>query len=92
MVREIARENVKTKLKTQGNKIMSCIFIKKDQTERKMTFRFGVKKYLKGGSNKVEAEDRSYITVYDMKAQGYRTLNLRTLKQVKIAGLQYKVV
>ncbi len=91
-MQKIARENVKSKLQTQGNKLMSGIFIKKDQTERKMTFRLGVKKNLKGGYNKVEAEDRSYVTVWDMKARDYRTLNLRTLTELKLGGVRYEVV
>lgn len=90
--RKIARENVKVKIQGQKNKLMSGVFVKKDSTERKMTFRLGVKKDLRGGSNKVEAEDRSYLTVYDMKAKGYRTLNLRTLKEIKISGVRYDVV
>ena len=88
---KIARENVREKITGQKNKLMSCVFVKKDGTDRKMTFRLGVKQFLKGGQNKVEAEDRSYVTVYDMKAKGYKTLNLRTLKEIKIQGVKYEV-
>jgi len=90
--RKIARENVREKIKGQRNKLMSGVFIKVDNSERKMTFRLGVKKNLRGGQNNVEAEDRSYMTVYDMKAKGYRTLNLRTLKTIKMSGVTYEVV
>ncbi len=89
---EIARENVKTKIKAQGNKLFSATFVKVNGQERKMICRLGVKKNLRGGQNKVETEDRSYLTVFDMQKSAYRTLNLRTLKEIKLSGTNYKVV
>lgn len=93
MARKIARANLKTFIERNNNgKIMSAVFVKQDQTERQMNFRLGVEKNLAGGSNKVEALDRSYQTVYDMNEDGYRTLNLSTVKTIKINKIQYEVV
>lgn len=91
-MKKIARENVKGKIQAQGNKLFAAVFTKKDGTERKMVARLGVKKALRGGTNNVVREDRSYMTVFDMQKKEYRTLNLRTLKEIKISGETYEVV
>jgi hypothetical protein len=90
---KIARENTRRFIKKAAKKnIVSAVFIKKDGSERTITFRLGVKKNLKGGDNKVERLDRPYITVFDMQKDGYRTLNLRTVKQITVGGITYDVV
>jgi cytochrome c len=66
-----------------GNKIFSVIFTKKDGSERKMLCRLGVKKHLKGGTKKYDAESLNMVTVYSLDSKGYRTINLNTLKQIK---------
>jgi len=91
-MKKIARENVRTFLEKEARrKIVSCVFTKKDGSERKMTLRVGVKKNLVGGKNNVERLDRTYMTVYDMK-NGYRTLNIGTLKSIKADGVTYEVI
>ncbi len=90
---KIARENLKTFLNNQARKhIVSAVFKKKDQSTRKMAFRLGVKKNLRGGTNKVEALERSYMTVFDMNKNDYRTLNLATVEKIKTDGVTYVVV
>jgi len=91
-MKKLARENVKTKIKNQGNKIFSAEFSKTDGTTRKVVARLGVKSHLRGGENKVVRDDRSYMTVFDMQKQEYRTLNLRTIKEIKIDGERYEVI
>jgi len=89
---KIARENLRSILRERGRRIASATFVKKDGTDRKILFRLGVKKHLRGGTNNVERDDRSYMTVYDMKHGGYRTINLRTVKTLSMDGKQYEVV
>lgn len=91
-MRKISKVNVKSEVIAQGNKMFGVVFEKKNGQDRKMSARLGVKKHLAGGTNKVEASDRSYLTVFDMNAEGYRTVNLDTLKEVQIAGTRYEVV
>jgi hypothetical protein len=72
-----------------GSKIFSVTFVKKDGTLREMTCRVGVTKHLKGGELKYSPESLNYLTVFDMKAQDYRTININTLKKIKVDGVEY---
>lgn len=74
-----------------GNKIFTVSFIKKDGTERKMTCRFGVKKHLQGGELKYNPEKLGYLTVYDLQSEGYRTINVNTLKSLTFSGVTYEL-
>ncbi len=79
---------------SKSGKIFGVIFTKKDGSERVMSCRRGVKKYLKGGENSV-AHLPQYVTVFDCnikvteKDKGYRNINLCTLKTIKGAGSVY---
>jgi len=88
----INRTDLPQFIKLIGGKIFSVIFIKKDGTERKMVARLEVKKFLKGGENKVEAPDRPYKVVYDLQAKGYRTINYATIKEIHFQGQTIKIV
>lgn len=65
--------------KTNG-KILTVVFTKKDGTERVLNGRVGVKKYLRGGTNRVGEQ---YITIFDLKNGGYRSVNKDTIKEVR---------
>ncbi len=88
----IKRTDLPQFIKLIGGKIFSVIFTKKDGTERKMVARLKVKKFLKGGENKVEAPDRPYKVVFDLQAKGYRTINYATIKEIHFQGQVIKVV
>ena len=89
---KIKRVNVKSEIIKKGNKIFAASFRKKDNTLRKMNARLGVRKGTSGGQNKVEANDRSYLTVYDMNNDAFRTINLDTLEEIRICGTSYEVI
>lgn len=74
-----------------GVKIFSVEFLKKDGTLRKMTCRFGVKKYLKGGELTYDANKKNYLIVYDLKEESYRTINLNTLQKLTFEGNEYTI-
>lgn len=74
--------------KLVGNKIFSCEFIKSDGTKRKMHGRLKVKKHLKGGNLKHSPDELNYLIVYDLKARGYRTVNLNTLQWLKCGDIK----
>jgi hypothetical protein len=74
-----------------GNKIFSVVFQKKDGTLREMVCRLGVKKHLKGGELGYDAEALNYLTVFDMQSEEYRTVNLNTLKKIKLDGVTYDI-
>ena len=71
-----------------GGKIFSVIFIKKNGTERVMSCRRGVKRYLKGGVNTC-SHIPIYYNVFSCNDKGYRNVNLNTLKTVKGCGAVY---
>lgn len=74
-----------------GSKIFTVEFYKKDGTLRKMNCRLGVKAHLKGGEKTWNPEDYNSLTVFDMQSQGYRTINLNTLKSLKLDGVTYEL-
>jgi len=69
----------------KNGKIFTVNFIKKDGSERVMTCRLGVKKHLKGGVS-TTTHIPEYVTVYDVVAKGYRTINLETVSRIAGAG------
>lgn len=73
---------------SQGGKVFSVVFTKKDGTERTMSCRRGVKSHLRGGKNTVKHLPQ-YLTVFSMNDEGYRNINLETLKTVKGCGQVY---
>jgi hypothetical protein len=91
-VEQIKRSKLETFLKGLGGKMFGIDYVKLDNTPRSLTGRFDVTAPLKGGKNKVEALDRPYITVYDIHAKGFRTVNLDTTKRVRVNGKVYDVV
>ena len=80
--------------KTKG-KIFSAVFTKKDGEKRKMVCRQGVAKYVKGVGLKFKpvdsSKERDLIGVFDMHKKAYRFINMKTLEEVKIKGINYKV-
>jgi hypothetical protein len=90
--RKLARVHAEAYIKNTDGKFFTAVFKKKDGSKRVMNGRIGVTRYLKGGENKVVRPDNSYITMFDVHAQGYRTLNLATLEELHLNGAVYKVV
>ena len=89
---KISKVKVIDLIKSTDGRLFSAEFIKKDGSLRKGVFRLKVKSHLKGGKNKVVKNENSYITVFDMKKQGYITMNLETLQKIKFRGIEYIVV
>ena len=75
-----------------SGKFVSITFYKKDGTQRRMVGRFGVKKHLRGGVNRVVNDSNSYVTIYDTESEGYRTVNLDTVIRLRANGNDYLVV
>lgn len=68
-------------IEESNGKILTVVFVKKDGTERVLNGRLGVTKYLKGGVSKTGDQ---YITIFDLKNGGYRSVNKETIKEVRI--------
>lgn len=68
-------------IEESNGKILTVVFVKKDGSERTLNGRLGVTKYLKGGVSKTGDQ---YITIFDLKNGGYRSVNKDTIKEVRI--------
>jgi len=64
-----------------NGKIMTVKFIKKDGSLRVMNCRLGVTKHLKGGCSTLNPD--KFITVYDLKSEGYRAIDKESILDVK---------
>ena len=75
-------------LKTTG-RIFTVTFTKKDGSLRKLTGRFGVTKYLKGGKSTIP--ENLYFTVFDLGIKEYRAVNKNTIVSLKANGTLLEV-
>ena len=94
----IDRDTAKQYIYKTNGKIFSAVFTKKDGEKRKIVCKQGVKKYVKGVGMKYKPEKLGYIGVYDMHyarfedpERAYRLINEKTLEQIKIKGITYKI-
>ena len=68
-----------------GSQFFTAKFVKKDGTERTMNGRLGVTKHLHGGKSTTDDKD-NLLTVYDLQKEGYRCVNLETLRELRCHG------
>jgi hypothetical protein len=87
----INRTKAKELIKESKGLIFNASFIKKDNTVRTLTGRLKVTKYLKENAKEQPYDPNKYNLqpVYDLKAKGYRMLNLNTLLTLNINTNKY---
>jgi hypothetical protein len=73
-------------IEQSNGKMVTVSFIKKDGSLRVLNGRLGVKKYLKGG--KINTNTDEYINIYDVKNQGYRSINRNTIVALRMQGIE----
>ena len=88
----VHRVNLFEFMALQAGKFVGIDFVKKEGSARSLNGRLGVVKHLKGGQNKVEAYERPYLTVFDVKSSGYRTVDMATVSKVRALGQEFSVV
>lgn len=78
-------QNLKDMINNTNGKIFTVTFRKKDGSLREMNARMGVQKHLRSDGKVASTTSHisKYATVYDMKAKGYRNINLETLEKFK---------
>jgi len=76
----------------QRGKFIGVTFFKQDGTLRNLCGRLGVHTSLSGGVNTVERPDRPYVTIFDVQNNGYRTVNLETVRSIRAGLASYSVV
>ena len=90
-MKTIHKRDILPLLEKNKSNIFSVVFLKKDGTLRKMLCRFGVKKHLKGGKLKFNPRERSLLVVFDMQKEAYRMINLETISNINMKGVEYNV-
>ena len=90
-VQQLNALNLRSLIEAQDGRFVSIDYIKNDGSSRTLTGRLGVVAHLKGGHTTVMADDRPYITVFDVVARGYRTVNLATVRSMRAGGKVYHV-
>ena len=73
-------------IEQSNGKMVTVSFIKQDGTTRVLNGRLGVKKYLKGG--KLNTNTDEYISIYDVKNKGYRSVNRNTIVALRMQGIE----
>lgn len=68
-----------------NGKMVTVTFIKQDGSLRTINGRIGVHKHIKGSSNK---KNTQYITFYDVKNKGYRSINRDTITGIRCQGIE----
>lgn len=99
MLKELStkdKNRVRKLIESTKGKFFRVIFTKRTNGElREMDCRTGVAKFVKGKEGKgkmYEPQDKDLICVWDLRAYepngdtGYRSINLRTVKEVHFAG------
>jgi len=76
------------KLVSSG-KIFSANFTKADGSERVINCRIGVQKNLKGVGIKYDTRKAHNLIVWDMNAEGYRTIKTDRLNWIRVQGAEY---
>lgn len=71
-------------------KVFAAEFIKRDNSIRTMQCRLGVAKHLKGGTKAFDDAAKGILTVFDMKATGYRSIRIEALVALTIKGQRYE--
>ena len=89
----INKTTAKELIKDSKGLIFSTSFIKKDNTVRVLTGRLKVTQYLKENAKKqpYKPSDYNLQPVYDLKAKGYRMLNLNTILTLNINANKYLI-
>lgn len=88
---KITKLQAKELIKASKGKIFTARNIKKDGTVRAMNGRLNVRKGVKGVGMKYNPDDYNMITIFDMKRQEFRTLNLDTVYQLDYQHERYEV-
>ena len=92
MAKSIKRAEAAEMIRQSNGSIFGVDFIKRSTGElRKMTARLGVKKHLKGGVAAYDAAAKDLIFVYDITAEGYRSIALDAITALRIGGERYEV-
>jgi len=72
-------------IENSNGTFVTVTFVKKNGEQRVLNGRMGVTAGLKGGKSTIDPT--KFITIYDVKAGGYRSINRETILEVKVGGV-----
>ena len=76
---------------TKGT-IFTVAYTKKDGSTRVLNGRSGVTKGVNGNGLKYDPAKKGLLTVYDIQAKGYRTVNLNTVMNIRFKGVSIDIL
>jgi len=79
-------QTIRNFLDTTNGRFFTVQFEKQNGEMRVMNCRGGVTRYLKGGKNNMEDKPQ-YYTVFDVRRRAYRTINLTTIRNIRMDGI-----
>ena len=83
----IRASDVLSIIQKQGGKIFGCTFVKRTTGEvRRMTCRRFVRRHLKGGTMKFDPRQKSLVVVWDFARQGYRSIPVDAVTEIRAGG------
>ena len=85
---KLSNKELRELVENTKGRIMKVRFIKKDNTERTMICRLGVRKGLVGVGKNWSYEH--IVTVSDMVKHQYRSIDLNRLKSLRCGKIEYK--
>lgn len=80
-------------LDSANGRFFAVEFVKKDQSVRKMVCKKWERRFLRGepGRNKNTVSHKpEYYTVAEEAVEGYRNINLLSLRKAKVNGVEYE--
>jgi hypothetical protein len=80
------RAQVAAAIQQTGGKIFRVTFIKKDGTIRQMVARTEVQKGVNGTGMSYDPAPRGLMPIYDMQKDGWRMVNLDTVREIAFQG------
>lgn len=78
-MKTLQKQQLVSLIENSKGRFVTVKFLKKDGSERILNGRLGVVSKLKGGT---KTTGDNYITVYDVQAGGYRSVNKDTILEV----------
>ena len=91
-MRRINRWKIESLIRNTNGKVFSARFIKKNGEIRDIVCRLETQTGVKGTGESPDKLDNPYVSVYDMQQQGYRLINLQTIRTIKAEKEEYLVV
>lgn len=69
-----------------SGRVVGVTFIKANGDTRVLSGRLGVKKHLRGGTKAGDDVENDVVTLFDMAAQGYRSIKVDSIRKIEANG------